>query len=280
MMEEKNRRDSIEHIKTLFDQISQDYDAVYLQSLEARVFGYVTGKHLQQFLPADKNAVILDAGGGTGRWTRPLAKMGYRVVLCDISSGMLAQAEKKLHEENLLDKVEIRVEDIASLSFETERFEFVMCEDGPFSITPDTEKAATELVRVLKRGGIIWTGGVGRYPAVLQELKTDSEKALALAQGEYHYVQYKGAQARVFTPQELEELFRKNGITMEKMYGYRIATQFFPPGYAEKDGRMVKTGPSYSELFINKIAEIELLLSEEPSLLGMAEYIQVVGRKG
>jgi ubiquinone/menaquinone biosynthesis C-methylase UbiE len=279
-MEEKNKKDGIEHIKALFDQIAQDYEDVYLQSLEPRVFGYVTGKHLQQFLPADKNAVILDAGGGTGRWTRPLAKMGYRVVLCDISSGMLAQAEKKLREENLLDKVEIRVEDIASLSFETERFDFVMCEDGPFSITPDTEKAATELVRVLKRGEIIWTGGVGRYPVVLQALKTDPEKTLALAQGEYHYVQYKGAQARVFTPQELEELFRKNGVTMERMYGYRIATQFFPPGYTEKDGRMVKTGPSYSESFINKVAEIELVLSEEPSLLGMADYIQIVGRKG
>jgi ubiquinone/menaquinone biosynthesis C-methylase UbiE len=279
-MEEKNKGDGIEQIKALFDQLAQDYEDVYLQSLEARVFGNVTGKHLQQFLPADKNAVILDAGGGTGRWTRPLAKMGYRVVLCDISSGMLAQAEKKLREENLLDNVEIRVEDIASLSFERERFDFVMCEDGPFSITPDTEKAATELVRVLKRGGIIWTGGVGRYPVVLQELKTDPEKALTLAQGEHHYVQYKGAPARVFTPQELEELFRKNGITIEKMYGYRIATQFFPPGYGEKDGRMVKTGLSYSESFINKIAEIELLLSEDPSLLGMADYIQIVGRKG
>ena len=279
-MEEKNKGDGIGHIKALFDQLSQDYEAVYLQSLEARVFGYVTWEHLQQFLPADKNAVILDAGGGTGRWTRPLAKMGYRVVLCDISSGMLAQAKKKLREEKLLDKVEIRVEDIASLSFESERFDFVMCEDGPFSITPDTEKAATELVRVLKRGGNIWTGGVGRYPVVLQALKTDPEKALTLAQGEYHYVQYKGARARIFTPQELEELFRKNGVTIEKMYGYRIATQFFPPGYEEKEGRMVKAGPSYSESFINKVAEIGLLLSEDPSLLGMADYIQRVGRKG
>jgi len=279
-MEEKNKGDGIEYIKALFDQLSQDYEDVYLQSLEAKVFGYVTGKHLQQFLPADKNAVVLDAGGGTGRWTRPLAKMGYRVVLCDISSGMLAQAEKKLREENILDKVEIRVEDIASLSFERETFDFVMCEDGPFSITPDTEKAATELVRVLKRGGIIWTGGVGRYPVVLRELKTDPEKALTLAQGEYHYVPYKGSQARVFTPPELEELFEKNGVTVERMYGYRIVTQFFPPEHGEKEGRMVKSGPSYNESFINKIAEIELLLSEDSSLLGMAEYIQIVGRKG
>lgn len=261
-MEEKNKSDGIGHIKALFDQLAQDYEAVYLQSLEASVFGNVTWKHLQQFLPADKNAVILDAGGGTGRWTRPLAKRGCRVVLCDISSGMLAQAEKKPREKKLLDKVEIRVEDIASLSFESEMFDFVMCEDGPFSITPDTEKAATELARVLKRGGVIWTGGVGRYPVVLQEVKTNPENALRLARDEYHFVQYKGAQARVFTPQQLEELFRKNGLTIQRMYGYRIVTHFFPPEYGEKEGRMIKTDPRSSESFINKIAEIELLLSE------------------
>lgn len=280
MMEEKNKNDGIEPIKVLFDSISQDYDDVYLQSLEAKVFGYVTGKHLQLIFPNDKNAIILDAGGGTGRWTRMLAKRGYRVVLCDISSGMLAQAEKKLREENLLEKVEIRVEDIASLSFDDERFDLVMCEDGPFSITPDTEKAAEELTRVLKRGGIIWTGGVGRHPVALRELTTDPEYALKVLQGLHHFARYKGAPARIFTPQELEALFRKNNVTIEKMYGYRIATQFFPPGYGEQDGRMIKTGPSYSESFINKVAEIELLLSEDPSLLGMAEYIQIVGRKG
>ncbi|HPD60131.1 MAG TPA: class I SAM-dependent methyltransferase, partial [Thermodesulfobacteriota bacterium] len=141
-------------------------------------FGYVTRKHLQQFLPADKNALILDAGGGTGRWTQFLAEMGYRVMLCDISSGMLAQAEKKLREENLLDNVEIRIEDIASLSFESERFDFVMCEDGPFSITPETEKAAAELTRVLKGGGIIWTGGVGRYPGGIARTKNRPGKRL------------------------------------------------------------------------------------------------------
>ena len=115
---------------------------------------------------------------------------------------------------------------------------------------------------------------------VLQELKTDPENAFKIAQGQYHYVHYKGAPARIFTPQELEKLFRKNNVTIEKMYGYRIVTQFFPPGYGEKDGRMIKTGPSYSESFINKVAEIELLLSEDPSLLGMADYIEIVGRKG
>ena len=69
-MEEKNKRNGIEHIKALFDQLLQDYEDVYLKSLDAKVFGYVTGNHLQEFLPNDKNAIILDAGGGLHKLDR------------------------------------------------------------------------------------------------------------------------------------------------------------------------------------------------------------------
>lgn len=144
------KSESIENIKNVFDQISLDYDNVYLRGIEAKIFGFVTWKHLKQFLPKNRKTSILDAGGGTGRWTLPLAKMGYRVVLCDISSGMLLQAEKTLRQEGLLDRMEVRIEAIACLSFEDECFDFVMCEDGPLSITPDSEKAAKELVIGLK----------------------------------------------------------------------------------------------------------------------------------
>ena len=95
-MPDNEKSESIENIKNVFDQISLDYDDVYLQGIEAKIFGFVTWKHLKQFLPKNRKTSILDAGGGTGRWTLLLAKMGYRVVLCDISSGMLSQAEKAL----------------------------------------------------------------------------------------------------------------------------------------------------------------------------------------
>lgn len=278
-MDGKEKSESNNDVGALFDQIAVDYEDVYLQSIEAKIFGFVAWTHLTQFLPKDRDARILDAGGGTGRWTLPLAKMGYRVVLCDISRGMLSQAEKRLRQEGLLDRVEVKVEDIACLSFEDESFDFVMCEDGPLSITPDFETAAKELVRVLKQKGTISTGGLGRYPLVLREIKDDPEIALKLARGDHNYVEYKGTPNRVFTPRELEKLFLKNGVTIEKMYGYRIATQVFPPDYEVKEGRMIKTGPTYDAIFINHAAQAELLLSEDPSLLGMAGWIQLVGKK-
>jgi len=144
-MEEKP--EPIERVRILFDEISPHFDS-WIETLQGKIYGYVTWEHLKKYLPADKNSLILDAGGGTGRWSVPLAKMGYRMILCDISQGMLKQAENKIHKERLSDKVKIQEEDLTNLSFADQTFDFVLCEDGPISIS-DSQKVVRELARVL-----------------------------------------------------------------------------------------------------------------------------------
>ena len=145
-MEEKP--ESIGRIKAVFDELSSYFDS-FSEMLQGRVvYGYVTWEHLKKYLPEDKNSLILDAGGGTGKWTVPLAKTGYRVVLCDISKGMLKQAENKIHKERLSTRVTIKEADLTNLSLPDQTFDFVLCEDGPISIS-DSQKVVAELGRVL-----------------------------------------------------------------------------------------------------------------------------------
>lgn len=271
--------ETLGHIRAVFDQFAVYYDEVYLRGLDARVFGHVTWTHLLPVLPEDKEALILDAGGGTGRWTLVLAKLGYRIALCDISPGMLRRAEEKLGAAGLRDRVEIKTADIAALPFPDEHFDFVMCEDGPLSISPHTEKTASELVRVLRPGGRLWTGGVGRYSAVLREAGSNPTLALQLAREERHFVQYKGTDTRVFAVHELVELFEQNQVVIEKKYGYRLVTQGYPRVDAVQEGRMSRCRSHFDDSFVAQLAELELTLSEKPALLEMAEYIQILGRK-
>ena len=91
----ERKGEPIDRIKTFFDNISPHFDN-WTEILQERVYGYVTWEHLKKYIPENKNALILDAGGGTGRWAIPLAKIGYKVILCDISKGMLRQAESKI----------------------------------------------------------------------------------------------------------------------------------------------------------------------------------------
>ncbi|MBN2466700.1 MAG: methyltransferase domain-containing protein [Deltaproteobacteria bacterium] len=262
--------ESIERIKSVFDELSSRFDS-FAEMLQGRVYGYVTWEHLKKYLPEDENSLILDAGGGTGKWALPLAKRGYRVILCDISKGMLEQAEKKIIKENLSDRVKIQEENLTNLSFPHEMFDFVLCEDGPISIS-DSQKVLSELRRVLKKEGKIWASVIGRYPLALTEAEKDPEQAYKLCKRELHYLPYKGIErARVFSPDELQNLFERNGIEVIKLYGNRILMRSLP--------EQIQAMTDFDERLFSDLAEMELALSEEPSVLGMAEYLQITGEK-
>ena len=136
-----------ESIRKTWDEHAEGYDEYY-QDFNGAVEHYVDWELLKGHLPENKKAKILDAAGGTGRITLPLAKMGYPVTLCDISPGMLNVARQKLKKEDLLDRVEILECDVRKLPFPDESFDFVLCWDG-------TMEAAKELIRVTKKRGTI-----------------------------------------------------------------------------------------------------------------------------
>ena len=145
------------------------------------------------------------------------------------------------------------------------------CQDGPISIS-DSDKVVRELGRVLKNNGKIWACVLGRYPLALSKVEMDSEEALKLCKRELNYIPYKGLErSRVFSPVELQNLFQQNGIEVIKQYGNRIVTPLLSP----ETQAMTK----YDEKFFSEIKSMELYLSEEPAILGYAEYLQIVGIK-
>ena len=145
MFEDKTR--DVESIRKKWDEHAERYDEWY-KTFKGAVENYVDWELLKEYLPRNRDAKILDAAGGTGRITLPLAKMGYSVTLCDISPGMLNVAKQKLLREGVLDKVEILECDVHKLRFADESFDFVLCWDGMI-------ETAKELVRVTKKGGKI-----------------------------------------------------------------------------------------------------------------------------
>jgi len=93
-----------------------------------------------------------------------------------------------------------------------------------------------------------------------------------LCRSELNFAPYKGIQkSRIFTPHELQDLFQQSGIKVIKVYGNRIAVRLVP--------EEIQTMTNYDDTFFSKLAEMELYLSEVPSLLGMAEYLQIVVEK-
>jgi len=100
---------------------------------------------------------VLDAGGGTGITAVYAAqKVGHngKVIILDISEGMLERAGEKVAGLGLEDVVELRTGDILNLPFEDESFDVVL---STYSLCPvyDPERGIRELYRVLKRGGLL-----------------------------------------------------------------------------------------------------------------------------
>ena len=75
---------------------------------------------LSKFLTAkDQQIHIIDLGCGTGTFTKKLSLLNGEIYGCDISSKSIAQAIK------LNPKVKFSVQDIESLSFENDKFDFI-----------------------------------------------------------------------------------------------------------------------------------------------------------
>jgi ubiquinone/menaquinone biosynthesis C-methylase UbiE len=124
-----------------------------------------TLKYLKKYLPGKGR--ILDAGGGPGRYTVELAKLGYKVILLDYTPKLLEIAERKIKRAGVEKNVDAIIEgDIRDLSiFRDNSFDAVICTGGPISHLlrkKDRLKAVKELRRVAKRGAPVFISVMGK----------------------------------------------------------------------------------------------------------------------
>lgn len=98
---------------------------------------------------------ILDLACGYGRFSIPLAAMGYRVDGIDITPVFIEKAREEAEKKHL--HIEFRVGDMQSLPYEDNSFDSVICMWNAFSEiaqNQDQERAIAEIFRVLRRGGL------------------------------------------------------------------------------------------------------------------------------
>ena len=98
---------------------------------------------------------VLDAGSGTGSTALIAAeRVGPegKVVLFDLSEGMLNIANNKIKKAGFEDRVDLKLGDILNLPFSNDAFDVVL---STYSVCPlySPEEGALELFRVVKPGG-------------------------------------------------------------------------------------------------------------------------------
>jgi len=150
---------------------------------------------------------VLDAGCGSGRHLRALAKMpDLKIVGIDRSAKDVADALAGLKNMHDALSCDYRVEtaDINALPFDDAAFDCVICSEVLEHI-PQHEKALSELVRVLKPQGHLVVS-VPRY---------FSERICWLISHAYHNEE--GGHIRIYKKRHLRKMLDRQGITCWKI---------------------------------------------------------------
>lgn len=261
----KDMSREIKNIQKKWDKHAERYDEYY-DRFRGAVGHYVDWELLKTHLPKDRNAKILDAAGGTGRITLPLAKMGYSVTLCDISPGMLNVARKKLLRAGVLDKVEICECDVCSLRFADESFDFVLCWDGKI-------EAVKELIRVTKKGGMVSIYLVNKYGAAISKFREDPDSSLASLRSKSSYFYDEEQKYVAVSVEEARELFEKEGVKVIEIYAVCHMLDLLPIP------QKIQKSRSWNKKFFNQVTEMLLRLGKEPSTKGLSRHLVIYGER-
>jgi len=123
---------------------SGENDAFY-----AMAFDYIASLFGE---PGD--AVVLDAGCGTGTKSLELARRGFRVRALDFSESVLPKAREAAKALGVEHRIEFGREDLTALSLPSGSFRRAVCW-GVLMHVPDIAAAVRELSRVMAEGGVL-----------------------------------------------------------------------------------------------------------------------------
>ena len=126
-----------------------DYDATYERRAAAGENVHGEADFVERFAPAS----VLDAGCGTGRVGRELARRGLDVVGVDLDAAMLVTARRKAP------RVDWRLADLATVDLGGSFDAIVMAGNVMIFLTPGSEPAVVaNMARHLTPGGLLIAG--------------------------------------------------------------------------------------------------------------------------
>ncbi len=112
-----------------------------------------------------KNGKVLDIGCGVGRDSHYFTSNGFETVGIDFSKRMVEEARKRVS------KAEFFKMDMRKLNFEDETFDGIWATAALLHVPKnDISKALREIIRVLKKGGILFIGTIeGEGEKIIEE---------------------------------------------------------------------------------------------------------------
>jgi len=213
---------------------------------------------------------ILDAGGGNGYASIPLAQKGCRVVVADYSEAMVADGRKLVSELGLEERVSFvrtGLDNLSSVIHDRE-FDVVLCHNV-LQYVESIPHVMRQILRPLKAQGIVSIVCLNRYSIAYHQafLRDDLVAAKAAIGATENHTMF-GAVARALAVDDIVELLEDQGCAILADYGLRCMIDYWGDNERKADPETLA-----------QLEKLELALSPEYPYKLLARYFQVVAQK-
>jgi 2-polyprenyl-3-methyl-5-hydroxy-6-metoxy-1,4-benzoquinol methylase len=233
---------------------------------------------LDKYLPA--RGLILDAGGGPGRYSLELANKGYDLTLLDATQANLDFAKRQVKRHQLQDRVkQITPGSIVDMSiFPNATFDAVLCSGGPLSHILDPRQrsqAISEMVRVAKPGAPIFVSVMGRLSVLVVILMIGQHEIemphfeQILKTGDY-FGGHGFTACHFFLREELQQAFTISGIQILELAGLEGISSH----HDKQINKLAKNSNRY-KIWL----ETHFQTCTNPAVVATSEHMLIVCRK-
>jgi ubiquinone/menaquinone biosynthesis C-methylase UbiE len=257
------------------------HEASRLSSSEGELEFVRSQEIIKRFLP-EPPSVILDIGGGPGKYACWLAKEGYEVHLIDPVPLHLEQARQASDLQPETPIISIRQGEAKQLDFSDDYADAALMLGPLYHLLERADRitALKDVNRVLKHNGILIAVGISRFastlagliegylldPDFIQIIKRDlTDGQHRNPTGKPHYF----TSSFFHHPAELEQEIEEAGFSVEKILAIEGAAVFLQD-LEEQWKDLAKR-----ELILEALRWME----EEPSINGVTGHIAAIGRK-
>ena len=214
---------------------------------------------------------LLDAGGGSGSESIPLAKDGYHVDIVDVSREMLAEAVRQATLTSVQEQVAVHLADIRDIQrlFPASSFDLILCHNV-LQYTEDAPAVLKGLADSLKPSGLLSVVCMNRFSLAYRAALPHGSLADALAQLDApttHGMLF-DTTLLTYSADEVGNMLKSAGCRVEKDYGIRCICDYWGDNESKLD----------PEIF-EQLERLEFALTDRYPYKLVARYFQVIARK-
>lgn len=240
--------------------------------------------YISKYLPPSGH--VLDNGAGPGKYAMELAKQGYRVTLSDLTPRFVSVAEEqavRLQLESQFDGFHVlNAADLHLFSDEVFDASLMLGPLYHLQAEADRSKAADELYRVTKSGGVVFVAFQTRTRMLLNSLlhpghwkpnHTMDNLEQFWATGRFNH-EDKGrfTGAYYFDTAAIEPFMKEHGFEKVSLIGSTSVGALLRP-------EQVDYWRDQGDEAYRKYIELMISTAEDPALLGVSSHLLYIGRR-